>query len=117
MTNEVSNYDDVIDSRDFINRLDYLRDADNLSSSEKAELETLAKLDEEGRDYAPDWEHGTTLIRDSYFEDYVRELLEDCGDIPKNIPHYIAIDWEQTARNIRVDYTSVDFDGVTYWVR
>ena len=111
------NLDDVIDSRDVIARLEYLRDGDGLSDVEKRELDALTKLDEEGRDYAPDWEHGATLIRDSYFVDYARELLEDCGDIPKDIPHYIAIDWDQTAHNIRMDYTSVDFGGTTYWVR
>jgi antirestriction protein len=38
--------------------------------------------------------------------DFVQELLESCGYIPKDLPHYIAIDWERTARNIMHDYTS-----------
>ena len=38
--------------------------------------------------------------------DFVQELLEACGDIPKDLPHYIAIDWERTARNLMHDYTS-----------
>jgi hypothetical protein len=29
----------------------------------------------------------------------------------------VEIDWEATARNVRTDYTAVDFDGVTYWIR
>lgn len=29
----------------------------------------------------------------------------------------IEIDWEATARNIAMDYTTVDFDGVTYYIR
>ena len=28
-----------------------------------------------------------------------------------------CIDWAQAARELRMDYTSVDFDGVTYWIR
>jgi hypothetical protein len=44
-------------------------------------------------------------------------MLEDCGDIPKGIPSYIEIDWEATASNIRVDYSSVEIDDVTYWYR
>jgi Antirestriction protein (ArdA) len=63
-----------------------------------------------------DW-YPISLIRDSYFTDYAQELLEDCGDLPKGLPHYIEIDWEATARNIRSDYTSTEFDGVTYWYR
>jgi len=63
-----------------------------------------------------DW-YPVTLIHDSHFTDYAREMLEDCGDIPRDIPHYIEIDWDATARNIRVDYTPTEIDGVTYWYR
>ncbi len=83
----------------------------------QSELAALKSLAEEASGYAADWEYGETLIRDSYFTDYARELLEDIGDLPKDLPHYIEIDWEATARNICMDYTSVDFDGVTYWIR
>lgn len=58
-----------------------------------------------------------TLIRDSYFVDAMIELLEDCGVIPRDIPGYLEIDWEKTADNLRVDYSSVDIDGATYWYR
>lgn len=81
------------------------------------ELATLKALAEEASGYAADWAYGETLIRDSYFRDYCIELCEDIGAVPKDFPHYIEIDWDATARNIQVDYTSVDFDGVTYWVR
>ena len=151
----ISNTDDVIDSRDVIERIEELegerqdlQDAfetavDNelqntdpeqretlntvrndaykaltdWDEENKAELDALKALAEEAEGYAPDWRHGAALVRDSYFEDYARELLEDIGDIPRNLPHYIEIDWEATARNIQMDYTAVDFDGVSYWVR
>ena len=38
-------------------------------------------------------------------EDFVRQLLEDCGDIPKDLPPYIDIDWSSTANNVMQDYT------------
>lgn len=117
MTNTIDNKDDVIDSRDVIARIEELKNQPDIGEEELDELNTLLALAGEGEIYAPDWEYGATLIRDSYFVDYARELLEDCGDIPKDIPHYIAIDWDQTAHNIRVDYTPVDFGTVTYWVR
>ncbi len=148
----ISNTDDVIDSRDVIERIEELeaeREAlvesvEEYDTAEdqgldpkhtedgkaiaiaalaewddenKAELEALKAFAEEAEGYAPDWRYGAALVRDSYFEDYARELLEDIGDIPRDLPHYIEIDWEATARNIRMDYTSVEFDGVTYWVR
>lgn len=147
--NEISNSDDIIDSRDVIARISELQteineategagktwDADetvrhgqsrdeyiaehidiNLSD-ERDELAALLALQEEAEGYAPDWTYGATLIRDSYFVDYTQELLQDIGDLPKDLPGYLVIDWEATARNIQYDYTGVDFDGVTYWVR
>lgn len=63
-----------------------------------------------------DW-YPITLIRDSYFTHYALELIEDCEGIPRNLPDYIAIDWAATARNIRVDYTPCEINGVTYWYR
>lgn len=64
-----------------------------------------------------DWKDGETLIRESYFEDYCKELCEDIGAIPKDFPGFIEIDWEATANNLRVDYTEAELDGVTYLMR
>jgi antirestriction protein len=41
-------------------------------------------------------------------EDFVQQLLEDCGDMPKDLPAYIHIDWESTARDIMMDYFEID---------
>ena len=80
------------------------------------ELKALRSLAEEAENYAEDWRHGATIIRESYFEEYCEELCKDIGDLPKEIPHYIVIDWKATASNIRVDYSEVDYGGVTYLV-
>lgn len=87
-----------------------------VNPEDAAELATLSKLAEDAEG-AADWTYGETLIRDDYFTKYVREMLEDCGEIPRDLPHYIAIDWHKTADNVRCDYFPVDFDGVTYWIR
>ena len=81
------------------------------------ELAALVALQDEAERCAEDWRHGETLIRDSYFTDYAREMLKDCGTIPRDLPSWVKIDWEATARNVRVDYTAVNFYGVTYWIR
>lgn len=87
------------------------------NDEEGIELENLRALAEEAEGYSDDWRHGATLVRDSYFSEYAQELVQDIGDMPNGIPSYIVIDWEATADNIKADYTSVDFDGVEYWVR
>lgn len=40
--------------------------------------------------------------------DFVMDLLDSCGDIPQDLPSYICIDWEATARNIMYDYFEAD---------
>jgi hypothetical protein len=141
---DISNSDATIDSRDVIKRIEELEnerealalidavnavdcsaphhaqdradlkywEEDNLS-----ELDALASLADEAPQYSEDWQYGATLIRDSSFTDYAQELCEDLGYLPNDFPAWIEIDWKATARNIQQDYTSVEFDGVTYWVR
>lgn len=117
----ISNYDDIIDSRSVIARIEELSaigdEAPYRDEDEEAEYVQLVNLDQQGRDYAPDWEYGTTLIRDSYFGYYAQELADDLGLVPSDAWPLSCIDWKQAARELRMDYTSVDFDGVTYWVR
>ena len=61
-----------------------------------------------------DW-YPVTLIRDSYFKTAMDELLEDIGELPSTLPAYLKIEVDYDA--LQMDYTSVEFDGVTYWYR
>lgn len=134
---DVNEYCDVLDSRDIIERIEELQeerddymphDPDEETTAAEAwaveneadaeELAALLALQEEAEPYADDWQHGTTLIRDSYFETYAQELAEECGDMPGNLRWPLTcIDWKQAARELQQDYTSVTFARVTYWVR
>ena len=133
MQTTIDQYADILDVRDIIARFEDVEShLEGLSSIEEAitqglqdeweEMGVLGTLLEElagnGGDeqWRGDW-YPVTLIRESHFVDYVQELLEDCGDIPKNLPHYVHIDWERTARDIRTDYSGAEFHGVTYWYR
>ena len=62
--------------------------------------------------------HGETLIRDTYFEDYARELAEDIGAINRDAswPNN-CIDWEEAASQLQQDYFSVEYGDVIYWIR
>ena len=46
-----------------------------------------------------------------------QELLVDCGYIPKDLPSWIVIDWEETADNLKIDYMEVSLMGETYLMR
>ena len=79
------------------------------------ELKSLKALADEGEGCS-DWGYGCTLVRDSYFEKYAQEFADDIGAIDRNAKWPLdCIDWEKAARELQMDYTSVDFDGVTYW--
>lgn len=80
------------------------------------ELASLEKLQEEAEGYSY-WLHGAQLIRDSYFETYARQTAEDIGGIDLDQWPATCIDWERAGRELQMDYTAVEFDGVTYWVQ
>ncbi|KKN50728.1 hypothetical protein LCGC14_0629900 [marine sediment metagenome] len=67
---------------------------------------------------SPDWKHGETLIRDTYFEEYTRDFAEDIGAIDHNSPWPAChIDWDAATDALKMDYMEVDFNGVDYWIR
>jgi hypothetical protein len=144
-TIQFSNSDDVIDSRDIIERIEYLsvydyqvcpecgctlgdvhnegcsepEPVDNLTEEDKEELTALLALQDECEGIS-EWKYGTPLIRDSYFEEYARELAEDVGGIPREMRYswpFTCIDWEKAAEELQNDYTYVNFGDETYWIR
>lgn len=38
-------------------------------------------------------------------EEFAQDLCEQCGDIPRDFPSYIHIDWESTAKELLYDYS------------
>lgn len=128
MADEISNSEDIIDVRNVIERVEELRemrddDAEHFADGEEAELSALESLLKDLADYGGDhqWEgqwYPVSLIRDSYFEDHAREMAEDTGAISRDAewPNN-HIDWPAAARELQQDYSSVKFNGVTFWYR
>jgi hypothetical protein len=118
---EITNSEDIIDSRDVIARIEELEsdaEADRLAEGEAGELAALKALAAEAEGYSADWSHGEVLIRDSYFKEHAQQLADDIGAVnaaqtwPNN-----CIDWDKAARELQQDYTPVEFGDVTYWIR
>lgn len=140
LTTTFNNTDDYIDSRDVIARIEELEneqaellqqlsdgeitEADMIAFDEDKgnELDTLRELAAEAES-SPDWIHGETLIRASYFVQYITDLIDDCYDLPKELTsgqwpyRHITIDFEAAAKEAEQDYMSVDFGGVEYLIR
>jgi hypothetical protein len=123
--------DDIIDVRDIIARVEALETNDGIEdaiaalteSEDASELVALRTLLDElngaGGDeqWRGDW-YPVTLIRDDYFRTYAQELAEECDLIDDNATWPArCIDWNQAARELRMDYTSVTYAGITYWTR
>lgn len=138
MSREISNSDDLIDVRDVIERFEELEqemqfsvqgiESEEITSGvtgddmtdiaeEFSRLQSLlSDLKDKGGDeqWKGAW-YPVSLIRDDYFETAMDELLEDIGDLPKDLPGYLTITVNYDM--LQMDYSSVEFDGVTYWYR
>ena len=123
--------DDIIDVRDIIERIAELEslkddheaepDGGHWSDEDAQELRTLTDIMDDLKGYGGDeqWRgdwYPVTLIRESYFTDYAEELVRDCYDL-KGLPDFVHIDWEATAREVQIDYSTVEIDGVTFFYR
>lgn len=52
-----------------------------LTSDEAKELAMLKRVAEEGEDYS-DWHYGETLIKSTYFVEYIEQLIDECYPMP-----------------------------------
>lgn len=121
----MSDFDDWIDNaRDDSDPIHAAFGDDGLAVQHQIEefyklRELLRELEHNGGDeqWRGSW-YPITLIRDSYFEDYAREFADDIGAINANAtwPNN-CIDWGRAAQELRMDYSSVDFDGAEFWYR
>jgi hypothetical protein len=121
----------TIDVREIIERIEELENSKlahqedptggHWSDEETQELADLTAIMQDlkggGGDeqWRGDW-YPLTLIADCHFTDYAQELVHDCYDL-KGLPNFVHIDWEATAREVRMDYSQTTIDGFTYYYR
>lgn len=147
MTSDVSNYDDTIDTRDAQATIDRLFPwkVEDWNGEQQDEYKTQEEAEEFQRDHpewyvvedddesqllagllklrdqvdGSEWDSGATLVRDSYFKEYAQQYADDIhGSAVRDATWpFDHIDWEDAADELRMDYTSVDFAGETYWYR
>ena len=80
-------------------------------------LEELDELNDLENEIGREWIYGTTLISEDDFKEYAQDLAEDLG-MDRNQPWpFSCIDWDQAAEELKQDYSSVEFQGETYWFR
>lgn len=120
MADTITSSEDYLDSRDIEERLKFLENESDLDANSVHEQRTLQNLKEQYVDSfgADSWEFGAQFIRYDNMEDYAQELANDIGVIHGDLQWPLnCIDWEQAARELAMDYTEFDFDGVEYLAR
>jgi len=91
----------------------------NFGTAESAELAKLEELRDDigSKGDLIDDENGP-FIHENDFKEYAQELADDIGAIdPKAGWPLNCIDWDQAAKELAYDYTSVQWDGDTYLYR
>lgn len=78
----------------------------------KEELDELYTM----RDEIPEWRHGETLIAEEDFVEYAEQLADDLYGIQNHWP-FDHIDWDAAAEALKVDYSTIDYQGTTYLYR
>lgn len=146
MPKTITKYDDIIDIETLIESFEALQDEhderleNSLDEDDQNGPESIAYqswlLSEDGIEYGNiksfledmrgnggdvrhkgDW-YPSTAIRESYFTDYAQELAEDIGDLSRDVKWpYTCIDWEKAANELKMDYSTAEFDGITYYFR
>ena len=122
LEDEISELSEEIDELDEENaddkneidlKLDDIEDKRGQIEELQEELSMLLDVKSE----VPEFRHGETLIHEDYWEEYVQDLCEDLGYISKDFPYWIEIDWEATAKNVAMDYSTIEIDGNTFYFR
>jgi len=98
-------YDDMNDAEEALTDFDNSDDGKELIALKEL-LDDIGGCDE--------------LINDSYFLDYIKDIIDECyeintsGDWPYR---HMTMDYEAAADEAKQDYTSVEFFGQTFWAR
>ena len=107
-----------LDSRDIVERLNYL---ENLPKEEVQEEEEYPDEYKELFDLREDigkenFDFGITFIEVDYWEEYAEELAYDVGLADRNNTTFNwYIDWEKWAEALSQDYSSVNLGSYEYY--
>jgi DNA repair exonuclease SbcCD ATPase subunit len=95
----------------------------NFTAEERKELDELESLKSDiGESRGKISEDGGPFIHSDDFTEYAEEFANECCEMPKNrhgsVPWpFTCIDWEQAAKELAYDYSTVTYDGTDYMYR
>jgi len=105
--------ENIVDSRDMLERMEYLEADTELDAEDKDELKSYQKLRAEiGEEY---FDMGVTFIKDTYFSEAMRDDFLEFNQIDEALECYIDFDAWETDRSM--DYDEISIGGYTYSYR
>ncbi len=93
-------------------------EAIELDGDEQDRLKELEGLETDIGDLHVAARNGAHLIHEDDFTEYAEQLADDLGSIPRDMQGkwpFTCINWEEAADELKADYSTVDFDGNTYY--
>ena len=117
-TSDTLNQDEVQEAIDALAEA-----ADNPKHADRPQYEALVAFQAECEQYCDDWQYGDSAISEDYFVEYIKQLIQDCYEMPKAFDsgqwpyRHMAIDFEAAAEEARQDYTAITLLGKTFYVR
>ena len=114
---------DTIDGRDIRDRIDELEALDAPTEEESAELTDLVAFLHEAMQYNSDADEGETISAESHFVDYIKEIIDDCYALPKELTsdewpyRHITINYEAAAEEAKADYAELTFRGRNFYIQ
>ena len=114
--------DDTIDGRDIRDRIEELEALDAPTEEESAELTDLKSFLHEAMQYNSDADEGEAIIAESHFVGYIKELIDDCYALPKELTsgewpyRHMTINYVAAAEEARADYAELTFRGRNFYI-
>ena len=108
--------DDAEEENDETAISDAKQTIDEWNDNNQEELDELLALKDNS---GAEWRYGITFIAEEDFEEYAQDLASDLyGEEIRNAHWpFDCIDWEKAAASLRMDYSSIDYQGTTYLFR
>ena len=104
---------ELIDSRDILDRIAYLKSESELDDEDKDELKSYQDLRKEiGKEY---FDMGVTFIKDTYFSQAMRDEFLEFNQIDEALECYI--DFDAYENNCMYEYTETDIGNYSYYYR
>lgn len=119
----ISETDSMIYADDLIERRrELLDELDGATGEELIDVQNELEDIEEISMYCSDFEYGGYIIHEDYFETYIEQFIADVYYEVYNLVEscswpVVTIDYEASAEDAKVDYTTVEYKGETFYTR